>query len=206
MKKIIITVLVTLIAVTVIPYCIEAYLTTEIEKRAEEGYEPAQFEMGVVYSRGKYQYKKNEEKAVYWFEKSGKKGNSRAYYKLGSMYLEEPFKQGPFKSDNKKAIKYLSKIPKYDDAALIIGMIYSYGFGNINKNSETGIKWLSYAVELKNEPSKLAAYMLGELYELGEINGTPDINNAIKWYEYAAKLGDNKAAEKVQELTKQQGY
>ena len=57
------------------------------EKAAENGYAPAQFNLGSIYSNGQGT-KQDYIKAKKWYEKAAYNGNIPAQYNLGLMYVK----------------------------------------------------------------------------------------------------------------------
>lgn len=80
----------------------------KIKQKAEQGNAKAQYELGVMYYYGEGVLKKDEIKAVYWYQKAAKQGDADGQYELGYMYY---YGNGVSK-DYKKAAYWYKKAAK----------------------------------------------------------------------------------------------
>lgn len=203
MKKFIVTFLFTIIlSINSFPVQATEYIPCKYNlTKAQAGEAYYQFIVGVGYA-GFGKYDPDEEKAVYWLEKAGTKGQVEAYNALGIMYTDLIIGSNPF-ANNKRAIQYFSKSPNCKNSAYMIGNLYKLGIGNIKRNYKVSMKWLNHAVKLNNEFSVDAAYLLAQMFEEGKTKTKEkNLEKAIEWYEYAAKLGKKEASKKAEKLKK----
>jgi len=120
-------------------------------KAAENGYAPAQYDLGYAYKYGWFHVRldelgdKNETNAVYWFTKAVEQGHAQAKYELGLSYYK-----GNGVKDLEKAIHWLTLAEKDDEkakGALIeakyeLGVSYYKGNG-VPKDLEKAKYWIA---------------------------------------------------------------
>ncbi|KIO38364.1 tetratricopeptide repeat protein [Shewanella sp. cp20] len=111
----------------------------------KRGHSDAMATLGELYYAG-YGTKKNNKKALKWFRRAAKFGNTTAQYKAAVMYLQETDYQ-----DVDKAISLLERSLRVDfsPSALILGKVYLSG-NLIKQDLAEADKWLSKAYELNN--------------------------------------------------------
>ncbi|MFO1434777.1 MAG: tetratricopeptide repeat protein [Candidatus Competibacteraceae bacterium] len=141
----------------------------------------ADYEKGAsAYERGDYAT------ALRKFQRQAAKGDPKAQYKLGEMYLKG---QGTEK-DFKEAAKWLRQAAEqgYAPAQSNLGVMYGKGRGVLQDDKEA-VKWLRQAAEQGYAP---AQSNLGVMYKWGQ--GTErNLIQAYMWFDLAAKQGDQKA-------------
>ncbi len=141
----------------------------------------ADFEKGAsAYERGDY------ETALHKFQRLAGKGDRKAQYKLGEMYLKG---QGVQK-DFREAAKWFQQAAGqgYAPAQSNLGVMYEKGNGAPQDDKEAA-KWFRQAAEQGYAP---AQGNLGVMYKQGL--GIPtDPIQAYMWFDLAAKQGDRKA-------------
>jgi TPR repeat protein len=98
------------------------------EKAAEQGFLPAQYDIGVAYLYGKG-VPKDLTKAAHWFQKAAEQGESSAQHNLGKMYAEGL----GVKQDYFKAVQWYQKAAEQGDAyaQYALGGMYFIGQGVI---------------------------------------------------------------------------
>ncbi|CAM3931565.1 tetratricopeptide repeat protein [Shewanella aquimarina] len=115
----------------------------------KRGHSDAMATLGELYYAG-YGTKKNNKKALKWFRRAAKFGNTTAQYKAAVMYLQETDYQ-----DVDKAISLLERSLRVDfsPSALILGKVY-LNDNLVKQNLTEADKWLSKAYELNNVSAK----------------------------------------------------
>lgn len=121
---------------------IELYL-----RAALNDYTPALNMLGFIYSSG-YLTKKNISKAIQYYEKAIKLGNSKAMYSLSQLFLSEPECL-----DIEKAMKLLkdSADRDYPDAHFILGNMHWSGDNGLQKSKELYRKHNKMQTIIKNK-------------------------------------------------------
>lgn len=76
----------------------------KLESAAEQGHIKAQYRIGRMYAKGKG-VKKDNKKAVYWYEKAAIQGHTKSQYYLGKCYM----KGKGIKEDKNKAKEFILK-------------------------------------------------------------------------------------------------
>ncbi|MCG9738310.1 sel1 repeat family protein [Shewanella insulae] len=118
----------------------------------KRGHSDAMATLGELYYAG-YGTKKNPKKALKWFRRAAKFGNTTAQYKAAVMYLQDTDYQ-----DVDKAISLLKRSMKVDfsPSALILGKVY-LNETLAEQDLTEADKWLSKAYELNNVSAKTFA-------------------------------------------------
>ncbi len=154
-------------------------------KIAEQGYVPAQIELGDIYK----DIIRDDLRAVYWYNMVRENENASVMikaltqYKMGFMYEHG---KGVALSKIKSFELYKSAAEKENaDAQNRLAEMYRDGIGTLQNYQE--------ALELFHRAAKQehirAQYNLGNMYQNGY--GTPcDYNEAFTWYSKAASKGD----------------
>ncbi|ASJ95547.1 tetratricopeptide repeat protein [Shewanella marisflavi] len=121
----------------------------------KRGHSDAMATLGELYYAG-HGTKKNPKKALKWFRRAAKFGNTTAQYKAAVMYLQDTDYQ-----DVDKAISLLERSLKVDfsPSALILGKIY-LNDNLVKQDLAEADKWLSKAYELNNVSAKNLANKL----------------------------------------------
>jgi uncharacterized protein len=96
------------------------------KKAAEQGYGPAEHNLGNMYYHGKG-LKRDYSQAFYWYKKSAENNFTRGKYNLGTMY----YKGLGVKQDYSKAYHWLIKASDlgYDKAQNLLASLYLSGLG-----------------------------------------------------------------------------
>jgi TPR repeat protein len=123
---------------------------TETQMKAEKGYAPAQFNLGVMYTVGRG-VPKDAVEAVKWLRKAAVQGNAPAQYNLGLMYANGD----GVPKDAVEAVKWLRKAAEqgYVFAQFNLGVIYANGDG-VLKDAVEAHAWLNVAGANGNEEAK----------------------------------------------------
>ena len=105
----------------------------------------------------------DNKKAIHFFEKAAKQGNSNALNMLGFFYSGGP---KDVKQDDKKAFMYYKKAAEYNNTEAIyaVGLMYSQGKG-VKQDDKKAIKWLKRASK-EGDPN--ATFRLGMIYIIGQ--------------------------------------
>lgn len=128
--------------------------TTWMRKAAEQGFVPAEYEMGEV-------------PGMDWLSKAAEQGYPPAERDLGDQYIGE---------DSGKALDLLRRAAAQHDsqADWILGKVYEDGEGGVPKSIPDAITWYT---EGTNEGDHQAMYALGQLYA-----SQHDYAEMYKWY------------------------
>jgi TPR repeat protein len=147
-------------------------------KSAEQGFAPAQFNLGVVYQLGQG-VKKNPEEALKWYIEAAEQGFAAAQFNLGGMYIAND----GIPTDHEEAIKWFKAAAEQGEemAQYYLGVIYKKGEG-VRPDFEVALKWFQKAATQGNIN---AQYELGVLYHQG-LGTDQDFREAAKWYLMAA--------------------
>ena len=104
---------------------------SEVQKAAEQGDVDAQFNLGVMYDKGRG-VAQDDKQAVAWYRKAAEQGNVDAQYNLGVKY---EYGKG-VAQDYKQAVAWYRKAAEQGDvdAQRILGMMYDNGVGVVQDN------------------------------------------------------------------------
>jgi len=124
----------------------------EFRESADKGHADSQFNVALMFEKG-IGVKKDEKKAVSWYEKSAQQGNSAAQFNLGVLYENG---RGT-KVDFAKANKWYRKATVMGDPLAVgnLGMLYVRGDG-VKENKVAGIALLLVSATLDPSPQNLA--------------------------------------------------
>lgn len=130
-------------------------------KSAEQGYAPAQYELGYMYYEGK-SIKQDYTEAFKWFRKSADQGNAKAQKTLGTMYF---LGEGVAKNSS-EAVNWYRKSAEqgYKYAQYDLGRMYEYGNG-ITQDYSMAIEWYQKAAKQGHEKASEALKHLLESEE-----------------------------------------
>ena len=147
-------------------------------KSAEQGYAPAQCNLGYCYGRGQG-VRQSYDQALFWYKKSAEQDNATAQYNLGIYYSNG---WGVPKSEQNAFIWYKKAAEQgYADAETALAKCHYYGKGTY-KNYQLAFEWFTKAANKDNEA---AQYYMGECYAYGY--GVPkNMQKAIEWYKKSA--------------------
>ncbi len=152
---------------------------------AEQGYTPAQNNLGSLYLRGAGV----AEDAVVgadWIEKAATGGFARAAYNLGRLYEDG----SGVPQDTAKALEWFRSAAEAGDvvAQSKLGSMYMHGDG-VSADYEQSFAWYEMAAKQGDAYSE---YVVGWFYDTG--NGVQkDSDKAFAWYERAAHQGSGDA-------------
>jgi len=159
---------------------------------AEQGHVNAQYNVGVMYERGKG-ITQDYKEALKWYHKAAEQGNVNAQYNTGIIY----FNGKGVPQDYKEAFKWFHKAAEqgYANAQYNIGVMYERGKG-INQDYEEALKWYHKAA---GQGKAKAQHNMGNMYANGL--GVPQDNKkAEKWFLMAAKQGFELSKKKLESM------
>jgi TPR repeat protein len=148
-------------------------------KAAEQGYPPAQFDLGLCYANGQG-VAKDDVEAVKWYRKAAEQNYGAAQYNLGVHYANA---QGEAQ-DDVEAVKWYRKAAEQNvlRAQGNLGLCYANGQGVVKDETEA-VKWWRKAAE---QNDAWAQNNLGVCYGKGR-GVAKDAVEAVKWYRKAAE-------------------
>lgn len=167
---------------------------TEFEKNldlANEGDADAQFNLGVMLSKGEG-VNKDENEAVYWYRKSAEQGNPRAQNNLGTMYENG---SGVTKNINtaiewySRAFQQGNKIAQYNLEQIMITKKKNdeKSVNNQYPHTKTEIELLLESAQ-QGDPN--AQFELAMKYYEGSNGVKKDYKKAVKWWRKVAEQGN----------------
>ncbi len=148
----------------------------------------AQYTVGKAYLQG-IGTEKSQFDGTFWISESAKNGFANAEYDLGRLY-ETRFNAGE-ETDLKKAHEWFTKAAQqgHTDAKYSLALLLLAGKGNITKNIDESIQWISSAALDGNTE---ASMYLTDLYKKG-VHKPKDDEESLKWQKQAAKDGHSEA-------------
>ena len=158
-------------------------------RRAEQGDAIAQYDLGVMYRKGKGAPKDDAE-ALEWLRKAAEQGYAKAENKLGYMYQ---YGHGVHEDDT-EAVKWYFKAAEQGNAyaQYNLGVMYQYRDGTPKDDTEA-VKWFRKAAEQGHADGQ---WSLGYMYYYGK--GVPkDRAEAYVWFSVAATNGHWNAKERL---------
>lgn len=156
-----------------------------LKRSAEQGYAPAQCNLGYCYWAGQGTAK-DYEQSVFWYKKSAEQGDETAQYNLGVCYANG---HGVPKSDYSAFSWYKKSAEQgYKNAEYSVGKAYYHGKGT-SVNNLLAVEWFNKAAIQKHSG---AMYYLGECYSHG-YGVQKDMTKAVEWYEKSADDSDTDA-------------
>ena len=158
-------------------------------RAAEMGDPQGMYKLGVCYDFGKGGLKKDDVKAVEWYQKAAEAGNANAMMSLGVCY---DFGQGGLTEDEAKAMEWWKKAAEAGDATAMHNLGYAYGCGQggLTKDEAKAVEWYQKAAEAGNAS---AMNRLGSAYAYGRGGLKKDDAKAVEWYQKAAEAGGARA-------------
>ena len=162
-------------------------------RAAEMGDPQGMFRLGVAFFYEQGGLKKDEVKAVEWYQKAAEAGNAKAMCNLGICY---ELGKGELTKDETKAVEWYRKAAEAGNATAMceLGFNYEYGDGGLTEDEAKALEWYQKAAEAGNAT---AMYKLGFNYEYGYGGLTEDEAKAVEWYQKAAEAGNATAMEKL---------
>ncbi len=152
------------------------------QKSAEQGDANAQFNLGIMYDKGK-DVLQDYKKAVYWYQKSAKQGNASGQFNLGWMYQ---YGKG-VEQNYKEAVYWYQKSAKQGSTSgqNNLGWMYRNGKG-VEQDYKKAVYWYQKSAEQGNASGQ---FNLGYMYDYGK-GVLQDYKKAFNWYQKSAKQGD----------------
>jgi len=151
----------------------------QIRQAAEEGNVKAQYNLGLMYSKGQ-NVAQDLELANRWYRKAAEQGYPKAQYGLGLSYIQG---RGVMQ-DGLEAAKWFRMAAEQglDKAQYNLGLLYDRGQG-VAQNVPRAARWYRKAAD---QGFVEAQYNLAVVYERGRGNVDKDLGQAVKWYKKAA--------------------
>ena len=158
-------------------------------KAAEQGNAVAQYDLGVLYSRGEHVLQDMDEAKIL-FPKAAKQGRRDAQFEIGNIYslgmgvpedLDEARNWFLKAAKNRKPIG-LTKCPGSRSAQFQLGLMNMYGV-SVPQNKEKAFNWFSLASSCGHPTAQL---YLVVMYAHG-IGTKQDKDEALKWLRKAAE-------------------
>ena len=142
-----------LIACLAAPGCSQAETIAEWRARAEQGDAIAQYNLGVMYTKGEGVPRDNGE-AVRWFRKAAQQGFSQAQYNLGVMYTKG---EGVPRDDGEAVTWYRRAAVQGDAKAQFnLALMYDEGRG-VPQDYVAAHKWFNLAASRLTGETREAA-------------------------------------------------
>ncbi len=125
----------------------------KFEPLAEQGYAGAQYNLGVMYDKGRG-VPQDYAEAVGWWRKAAEQGHAEAQYNLGTVYHKGRYAMGWIGSsrgvpqDYAEAVRWYRKAAEQGlaDAQFNLGHLYRFGKG-VPQNEEAAAKWYCHAAK-----------------------------------------------------------
>ena len=167
-----------------------------MQQSAKNGYQEAQFQLGLGYAAGK-QLPRDPVRAAKWFERAASQGHTASQVNLGSL-LESG---SGVERDEARATEWCRKAAEQDLAVAQgnLGSLYAKGRG-VARDDRAALEWYRRAAQSN---AMEAHYNLGVLYE-----NSPELaddREAYFWYAVASKAGHRKAALRLVKLREKIG-
>lgn len=149
------------------------------QRLANKGDAQAQFNLGVIYYRGKG-ISQDYVEAVKWFREAAKQGEPRAQLNLGVAYI----KGEGVPQNHGEAVEWFRKAAEQGivSAQFNLGVAYIKGEG-VSQNHEKAIKWFEKAAK---QGEATAQFVLGMYYYEGRIV-SQSYQEAVKWFKQSAE-------------------
>ena len=161
---------------------------------AVAGNPAAEYEIGVRYSQGRG-VPVDLELAALWFENAANHGLAPAQYRLGSLYEKG---LGVKKDLNKARALYLQAADKGNATAIHnLAVLYAEGIDG-KPDYQVAAQWFRKSASRGVADSQ---YNLGIIYARG-IGVDQNLAESYKWFALAAQQGDQKAAEKRDDVAR----
>jgi len=170
----------------------DALATYWYQKSAEQGFGPAQIDLGQMYISGRG-VKKNYNEAISLFQRAALQGHAVAQFNLANMYRNGM----GIKQDFAKSVEFYRQAAEggFVEAQYNLALMYYYGKGT-KRDVDQVIHWYTRAAE---QGFIQAQFYLGNLYEEGE-TVVRDMQQAYRWYSLAAQAGSGDAYVALQRI------
>jgi len=163
-----------------------------LARLAEQGHAKAQYNLGVLYSKG-IVVGRDFKEAAKWYQRAAEQGHAKAQYNIGVLYSKGI---GVHRDSKEAGIWYrMAAEQGFDRAQLTLGYLYEYGEG-VPQDSKEATEWYRMAAEQGNPDAQLN---VGYQYEFA-YGVSRDFKEAIKWYRRAAEQGDEEAQYNLEQL------
>lgn len=163
------------------------------KKAAERGHVTAQYNLGVMYTKGKG-IKTNQVEAFRWFFLAAKQGDADAQYAVGLRYDSG---KGVL-PDSTEAVKWLRMSAESGNSKAQFALANKFYYGEcVSRNYQAALRWYKKAAK---QNCIDAQRILGCMFEYGQ--GVPqNYETASFWYKKAAEQGDSFATERIKILS-----
>jgi uncharacterized protein len=154
-----------------------------LTKAAEQNYDKAQHELGLLYFYGEI-LTLDYEKAISWFTKAAEQGLDSAQYSLGQVYL----KVEHLTVEPDLAVYWFKKAAEqgYLNALYELGLLYRDG-RIVKQDYDKALTWFKKAAEQGHPGGQNG---LGIMTSFGQ-GITQDYDRAFSWFKKAAEQGDS---------------
>ncbi|MFZ1640333.1 MAG: tetratricopeptide repeat protein [Candidatus Contendobacter sp.] len=155
-------------------------------KAADQGYAPAQINLGSMYAEGEG-VPRDLQEALKWYHKAADQGDASAEFSLGMLY-----EQGEgVPQDFEEALRWYRKAADQGDALaqVNLGSMYAEGQG-VPRDFQEALKWYRKAADQGYAP---AQFNLAAIYAEGQEGIPQDLVMAYVWFSRSAMLGDEDA-------------
>ncbi len=153
------------------------------DRASQQNLGSAQYNLAMMHLRGELG-ETDESEALKLLHKAAALGHEAADMAIGRIYLahiEDP-EQAILATD---VFQRLAEDGNAD-AQVTLGMIYTFGQGNVHQDFDEGRFWLKLASNQRSGPARLN---LGNIYAQG-IGVERDLVRAYAWYSLSAEIGD----------------
>ncbi|MDA0821817.1 MAG: hypothetical protein O3C28_05260 [Proteobacteria bacterium] len=153
-------------------------------RAADQNLGSAQYNLAIMRLRGEAGGHADEAAALELLTKAAAQGHEFADITIGRIHLEH----GEDPNQAKLAAEVFQRLAEDGnaDAQVTLGMMYTFGQGNIAEDFDEGRFWLKLA---SNQKSGTARLNLGNIYAQG-IGVERDLVRAHAWYALSAEAGD----------------
>ena len=153
-----------------------------LREAACRGHVQSQYELGLLYEKGNF-VRKDQEEAVKWFHEAAEHGNVDAQLNLGKRY----YLGFGVDKNHQEAVKWYRKAAELGNAHAQEELANIYNNDDaVEHDKEEALKWYRRAAELGNAD---AQNKLADMYYNGDGVGQ-DKEKVVKWYRKAAELGN----------------
>jgi len=152
-------------------------------RASEQNLGSAQYNLAMMVLRGELG-EPDENEALELLRKAAALGHEAADMAIGRIYLADI--ENPEQALLATEIFQRLAEDGHADAQVTLGMIYTFGQGNVAQDFDEGRFWLKLASNQRSGPARLN---LGNIYAQG-IGVERDLVRAYAWYSLSAETGD----------------
>lgn len=156
-----------------------------LSRLSDNGIYYASYILGLLYMNGKDDILKDNEKSIYYLERSSEQGNPYGLVRIGNYYLDR---------DNLKAIEFYKKASGLCSSVALNNLGFCYDNGKGFKQDE--LKAFEYYQKASLNDCPVGLYNLGNSYYNGKII-KKDCTKAIEYLNKASDFGDACALKKL---------